>query len=75
MHANSRSEIKTKASAGDIVAIIGLKDTKTGDTLCDEDNPIILEKIEFPEPVIFVAIEPKTKNDQGKTFYWFREIK
>ena len=65
MNANSRSEL-SKATAGDIIGVIGLKDTRTGDTLCDESNPIILEKIEFPEPVIFVAIEPKTKNDQGK---------
>jgi elongation factor G len=65
MHANSREEI-TEAFAGDIVAAIGLKDTKTGDTLCDEKNKIILENIEFPEPVIFVAIEPKTKTDQAK---------
>ena len=65
MNSNSRNEI-TKATAGDIIAVIGLKDTRTGDTLSDESNPIILENIEFPEPVIFVAIEPKTKNDQGK---------
>ena len=65
MNANSRTEL-TKASSGDIVGVIGLKTTKTGDTLCAESAPIILEKIEFPEPVIFVAIEPKTKNDQGK---------
>lgn len=65
MHANTREEIK-EAKAGDIVGLIGLKDTKTGDTLCDPDNPIVLENIEFPEPVIFVAIEPKTKSDQEK---------
>tara|TARA_A100001015_G_scaffold183222_1_gene203888 strand:- start:58 stop:2145 length:2088 start_codon:yes stop_codon:yes gene_type:complete len=65
MNANSRSEI-TKAKAGDIIGIIGLKDTRTGDTLSEEKSPIVLEKIEFPEPVIFVAIEPKTKNDQSK---------
>ncbi|MDA1353015.1 MAG: elongation factor G [bacterium] len=65
MHANTREEI-TKAEAGDIIAIIGLKDTTTGDTLCDQDKQIILENIEFPEPVIFVAIEPKTKADQEK---------
>lgn len=65
MHANDRKEI-SYAKAGDIVALIGLKHTKTGDTLCSADNPIILEKIEFPEPVIFVAIEPKTKGDQAK---------
>ncbi len=65
MNANSRSEV-SEAFAGDIVGIIGMKDTRTGDTLADEKAPIILEKIEFPEPVIFVAIEPKTKNDQSK---------
>ena len=65
MHANTRSELES-AAAGDIVAIIGLKNTKTGDTLCDLDSPITLENIEFPEPVIFVAIEPKTKADQEK---------
>jgi len=65
MNANSRSEL-TKASAGDIVGVIGLKSTRTGDTLCEEGDSIILEKIDFPEPVIFVAIEPRTKNDQDK---------
>ena len=65
MNANSRSEL-TKASAGDIIGVIGLKSTKTGDTLCEEGDSIILEKIDFPEPVIFVAIEPRTKNDQDK---------
>ena len=65
MHANSREEIKT-ASAGDIVALIGLKNTTTGDTLCDLNQPVLLENIDFPEPVIFVAIEPKTKSDQEK---------
>ena len=65
MHANHRHEIK-KAHAGDIVAGIGLKNTFTGDTLCDENNPIVLEKITFPEPVIFIAVEPKTKADQEK---------
>lgn len=65
MHANQREEI-TEAFAGEIVAIVGLKDTKTGDTLCDEGNPIILETISFPEPVISLAIEPKTKADQEK---------
>lgn len=63
MHANDRTELK-QAYAGDIVAFVGLKDTTTGDTLCDEGNPIILEKIEFAEPVIHVAIEPKTRADQ-----------
>jgi elongation factor G len=65
MHANKREEIK-KVSAGDIAAVVGLKNTLTGDTLCDEKDPIILESIEFPEPVVSVAIEPKTKADQEK---------
>jgi len=65
MHANHREDID-EAFAGDIVAAVGLRHTKTGDTLCDEDDPIILEKMEFPEPVISVAIEPKTKADQEK---------
>ncbi len=65
MHANKREEIE-EVRAGDIAAAIGLKDTKTGDTLCAEDHPIILEAMRFPEPVISVAIEPKTKADQDK---------
>ncbi|NDC83506.1 elongation factor G [bacterium] len=65
MHANSRSDLDG-AIAGDIVGAIGLKFTKTGDTLCNEDKPVVLENIDFPEPVIFVAIEPKTKTDQEK---------
>ena len=65
MHANSREEVE-EAYAGSIVALIGLKATKTGDTLCDEKNPIVLEEITFPEPVIALAIEPKTKADQEK---------
>jgi elongation factor G len=65
MHSNHREEIK-EICAGDIGAIVGLKNTLTGDTLCDENAPIILESIEFPEPVISVAIEPKTKADQEK---------
>merc|ERR1719326_2185844 len=65
MHANDRTEIKT-AVAGDIIAVVGLKDTTTGETLCDKDEAVILEKMEFPEPVIKVAVEPKTKNDQQK---------
>ena len=65
MHANTREEIK-EASAGDIIAITGLKNTTTGDTLCDPSKPIILERMEFPEPVIEVAVEPKTKADQEK---------
>ncbi len=65
MHANHRQEI-TDVYAGDIAAAIGLKDTVTGDTLCDEKSPIILESMQFPEPVINVAIEPKSKGDQDK---------
>ncbi|MDA8168126.1 MAG: elongation factor G [Nitrospiraceae bacterium] len=65
MHANKREDVK-EASAGDIVAAVGLRDTLTGDTLCDEKHPIILESMEFPEPVISVAIEPKSKADQDK---------
>lgn len=65
MHANHREEI-TEVYSGDIAAAVGLKDTATGDTLCDEKNPIILESMNFPEPVISVAIEPKTKADQEK---------
>lgn len=65
MHANKREEIDI-VYCGDIAAAVGLKDTTTGDTLCDPDNPIILEKMEFPEPVIHIAVEPKTKNDQEK---------
>lgn len=65
MHANDRKEIDM-VYAGDIAAIVGLKNTTTGDTLCDEKSPIILESINFPEPVISVAIEPKTKADQDK---------
>ncbi|MFD2615218.1 elongation factor G [Paenibacillus gansuensis] len=65
MHANSRQEISV-VYAGDIASAVGLKDTTTGDTLCDEKNPIILESMNFPEPVISVAIEPKTKADQDK---------
>ena len=65
MHANKREETK-EVAAGDIAAAVGLKNTLTGDTLCDEKHPVILESIEFPEPVISVAIEPKTKADQEK---------
>jgi elongation factor G len=65
MHANHREDI-THAFAGEIAAAVGLKATTTGDTLCDADKPVILESIEFPEPVIFVAIEPKTKVDQDR---------
>tara|TARA_R110002167_G_scaffold61833_1_gene174665 strand:+ start:13806 stop:15887 length:2082 start_codon:yes stop_codon:yes gene_type:complete len=65
MHANTREQIE-EAMAGDIVAIAGLKDTTTGDTLCDTAHPVILERMEFPDPVIEVAVEPKTKADQEK---------
>ena len=65
MHANKREEIDA-TGAGDIVAVMGLKDTTTGDTLCDPANPVVLESMTFPEPVISVAIEPKTKADQEK---------
>ena len=65
MHANKREEIET-VYCGDIAAAVGLKNTTTGDTLCDETNPIVLEKMVFPEPVISVAVEPKTKVDQEK---------
>ena len=65
MHANNRKEID-KVYSGDIAAAVGLKFTVTGDTICDEQHPVILESMEFPEPVIELAIEPKTKNDQGK---------
>ena len=65
MHANSREDIKT-ASAGDIVALAGLKHTITGHTLCDQKNPVLLEPMEFPDPVIEIAVEPKTKGDQEK---------
>src|SRR5229473_2713511 len=65
MHANNREDIK-EAFAGDIVALAGLKEARTGDTLCDPDKAVILEKMEFPEPVIEIAIEPKSKADQEK---------
>ncbi len=65
MHSNNREEIK-EAFAGDIVALVGLKDTTTGDTLCDASKPVILERMEFPEPVIEIAIEPNSKADQEK---------
>ena len=65
MHSNSREDIK-EAYAGDIVAIAGLKDTTTGDTLCDPLRPVVLERMEFPDPVIEIAVEPKTKADQEK---------
>ena len=65
MHANNREDVK-EAYAGDIVALAGLKDTRTGDTMCDLQKPVVLEKMEFPEPVIEIAIEPKSKADQEK---------
>ena len=65
MHSNSREDIKV-AYAGDIIAVAGLKDTTTGDTLCNQDDAVILERMEFPDPVIEVAVEPKTKADQEK---------
>ena len=65
MHANKREEIEA-VYCGDIAAAVGLKETTTGDTLCAENAPIVLEKMEFPDPVISVAVEPKTKADQEK---------
>jgi len=73
MHANHREEIKD-AKSGEIVALVGLKDTATGDTLCDEKHPIVLEKISFPEPVISLAIEPKTKADQEKLGFSLKRL-
>merc|ERR1711869_6330 len=65
MNANDRTDIE-QARAGDIIAVVGCKDTTTGETLCDPENPVILEKMDFPEPVIKVSVEPKTKADQDK---------
>ena len=65
MHSNNREEI-SEAHTGDIVAFVGMKDTTTGDTLCEKERPVVLERMEFPEPVIEIAIEPKTKADQEK---------
>ena len=73
MHANEREEIEA-AYAGEIVAVVGLKDTGTGDTLCDEKDPILLEQISFPEPVISLAVEPKTKGDQEKMGLALRKL-
>lgn len=73
MHANQREEIK-EAYSGEIVAIVGLKDTTTGDTLCDEAAPIMLEQISFPDPVISLAIEPKSKSDQEKLSYSLKRL-
>ena len=65
MHSNNREEL-SEAHAGDIVAFVGMKDTTTGDTLCEKENPVVLERMEFPDPVIEIAVEPKTKADQEK---------
>ena len=73
MHANEREEIEA-AYAGEIVAVVGLKDTGTGDTLCDEKDQILLEQISFPEPVISLAVEPKTKSDQEKMGMALRKL-
>jgi len=73
MHANKREEIK-EVYAGDIAAAVGLKYTTTGDTLCDEDNQVILESIDFPEPVISIAIEPKTKAEQEKLGFGLQKL-
>ncbi len=73
MHANTREEID-KAYSGEIVALVGPKDSRTGDTLADQDSPLILEKITFPEPVISLAIEPKTKADQEKLSYTLQRL-
>jgi elongation factor G len=73
MHAN-KQEIINEAKAGDIVCLVGLKDTTTGDTLCSEKHPIILEEIKFPEPVVSVAIEPKTQADQEKLVLGLRKL-
>jgi len=73
MHANQREEIE-EAFAGEIVALVGPKETKTGDTIADEDHPIVLESITFPDPVISLAIEPKTKSDQEKLSYALQRL-
>lgn len=73
MHANHREELK-EAEAGEIVALVGLKDTGTGDTLCEEKHPIVLERISFPDPVISLAIEPKTKADQEKLGFALKRL-
>lgn len=73
LHANKREEID-QAFAGEIVALVGLKETTTGNTLCDRNNPIVLESITFPEPVISLAIEPKTKSDQEKMGYALNKL-
>ena len=73
MHANSRNEVE-QARAGDIVALAGMKDTTTGDTLCDAQRPAILESMDFPDPVIEIAVEPKTKSDQEKMSLALRRL-
>ena len=73
MHSNKQQEIE-EGFSGDIVALLGLKDTTTGDSLCDQDNPIILENMEFPEPVISVAIEPKTRASQDKMIVGLQKL-
>jgi elongation factor G len=73
MHADKREEIK-KVYSGDIVAVVGLKDVGTGDTICDRDQPVVLEAMDFPEPVISVAIEPKTRQDQEKLGFSLRKL-
>lgn len=73
MHANKREELDIVYS-GDIAAAVGLKDTTTGDTLCAENAPIILEKMEFPDTVIQIAVEPKTKADQEKWEQHFQNL-
>jgi len=73
MHADKREEIK-KVYSGDIVAVVGLKEVGTGDTICDRSNPIVLEAMDFPEPVISVAIEPKTRQDQEKLGFSLRKL-
>lgn len=73
MHAN-KQEIITEAGAGDIICLVGLKETTTGDTLCEEGNPIVLEEMKFPQPVVSVAIEPKTKADQEKLFMGLKKL-
>ena len=73
MHANKREEIK-EVYAGDIAAAVGLRTATTGDTLCDEDHPILLESIDFPDPVISIAIEPKSKADQEKLGFVLQKL-
>ena len=72
MHSNNREEIE-EAFAGDIVALAGMKETTTGDTLCDATNPVVLETMTFPDPVIEIAVEPNSKNDQEKMSSGFND--